>query len=110
MGVGVVDPRADDVGREQVGGELQPGERAVQRLCQRLYRQGLGQPRHTLEQHVAVGNQGQQQSVDQFLLAGDDPPHFGLDELERRRLDPNLFLKKLNVFLFHDGTSSKKIV
>ena len=42
---------------------------------QRLDRQGLGQPRHALEQHVPVGEQPDQQAVDQVLLADDDLGH-----------------------------------
>ena len=42
------------------------------RLRQRLDRQRLGQARHAFEQDVAVGQQADEQPVDQVALADDD--------------------------------------
>ena len=55
---------------------------------------------------MAVGDQCEQQPVDQLLLPGDDPPHLGFDQLKRNRLLADQFLKLLNILLFHDNTSS----
>lgn len=101
MGVGIVDPGADHVGRQQVRRELQPRKRPVQRLGQCLDRQRLGQSRHTFEQHVPIRNQSQQKPVDQLLLTRDDPSHLGLDQLQRHRLTAHELLQLLDIFLFH---------
>ena len=52
-----VDQRADDVGGQQIGGELNALEVGIGRGGERADAQGLGEPRHAFEQHVAVGEQ-----------------------------------------------------
>ena len=68
-----VDAGADDVGGHQVGGELDAGERAADHLGEGLDGQRLGHAGHTLEQHVALGEQADQHPLDQPVLADDDP-------------------------------------
>ena len=60
----VQDVRADQVGRHQVGRELDPLELQVQRVGQRPDQQRLAQPRHAFEQHMSAGDQGRQRVVD----------------------------------------------
>ncbi len=48
-----VDARPGDVGRQQIGRELDAGERAADHVGQGLGRQGLRQARDRLEQTVA---------------------------------------------------------
>ncbi len=50
-----VDPGADQVGRNEVGGELHAGERTADDLGEGLHREGLGHTGHAFEQHVAPG-------------------------------------------------------
>ena len=47
----------------------------VQRLGERGHRERLGEPGHALEQHVAVGEQADQQPVEHVALADDDLLH-----------------------------------
>jgi len=54
-GVHVVDDRAGDIGRQQIGRELDALERRVERLRQGLDQQRLGEPRHAFDQAVAAG-------------------------------------------------------
>ena len=68
-----VDQRADDVGGQQVGRELDAMEGGLDRGRQGADGQGLGQAGHAFEQDVAVGQQPDQQPVHQLLLADDDP-------------------------------------
>ena len=56
----------------QVGGELHPVERQVERLGDRLDHQGLGQAGHADEQGVAAGEDRGQDALDHVVLA-DDP-------------------------------------
>ena len=65
----VVDQRADQVGGQQVGRELEALERQMAGLGQRLDDQRLGQAGQALEQHVAAGEQRHDEAVHQLLLA-----------------------------------------
>ena len=52
-------------------------ENLTLRQCgQRLHRERLGQAGHAFEQHVAVGQQADDQPLDQVGLADDDLAHF----------------------------------
>lgn len=68
-GFRAVNLRAGDVGREQVGGELDAMELRFDAFCEFFDGFGLGQARCPFDQHVAVGQQHDQQPFDQFLLA-----------------------------------------
>ena len=85
----IVDLRAEHVGRQQVGRELNAVEGRVDRLGERPHGQRLGQSRHALEQHVAAGEQADQQPVDHVVLADDalgDLTRDFLNELGIRRV------------------------
>ena len=77
-----VDARADEVGRHEVGRELQALERAAEHVGDGLDGQRLGQARDALEQHVAAGQQRHEHALEHRLLADDD----ALD-LEERGLE-----------------------
>jgi hypothetical protein len=68
----VVDPGADQVGRDEVGRELDPLELAADRLGQGLDGHGLGQPRDALDQDVAAREQRDDQSLEKVVLTDDD--------------------------------------
>ena len=53
----VVDERAGQVARQQVGRELGPAELQAERLGERPSRQGLAEPGEVLEQHVTTGEE-----------------------------------------------------
>ncbi|MNO74502.1 hypothetical protein D3C76_655040 [compost metagenome] len=68
-GFRAIDLGTGDVGRQQVGGELDAMELRFDAFCQFLDGLGLGQARSALDQHVAVGKQGDEQALDEFFLA-----------------------------------------
>jgi hypothetical protein len=68
------DLRARDVRGHEVRGELDAAELEVERLGQRLHEEGLGEPRHAHEQGVAVGEERDEQLLDDFVLAHDALP------------------------------------
>ncbi|MNM52338.1 hypothetical protein D3C81_634150 [compost metagenome] len=68
-GFRAVDFGAGDVGREQVGGELDAMELRFDAFGELFDGLGLGQARRAFDQHVAVGQEHDQQPLDQFLLA-----------------------------------------
>ncbi len=70
-GFRTIDLGAGDVGRQQVGGELDTVELRLDAFGQFLDGFGLGQARRAFDQHVAVGEQYDQQAIDQLLLAQD---------------------------------------
>jgi hypothetical protein len=83
-GLLVVDARADQIGGHEVGRELDAAERAVDRARQRLDRQRLGEPWHTFDQKVTVGEDRDQHALQKVILADDDLLHFIENALHRR--------------------------
>ena len=59
---------SDDVGREQIGGELDSPEVGVNRLRQRPHHEGLGQAGKTLQEDVPSGQKGDEQPLDRSIL------------------------------------------
>ena len=78
----VVDEGAGDVSRQQVRRELDAPERERQRSRDRLDRQGLGEPRHALDENVAIGQESDEETIDQPRLADDDLPHLVSERVE----------------------------
>ena len=72
--VGAVDAGADEVGRHQVRGELDPLEGAAEDLGEGLDGQRLGQAGDALEEEVAAAEQADEDSLEHLVLADDDPP------------------------------------
>ncbi len=70
-GFRAIDFRTGDVGRQQVGGELNAVELGFDTFCQLLDGLGLGQAGSAFDQHVAIGKQGNEQTFDQLFLAKD---------------------------------------
>ena len=85
-----VHQRTEQVGRQQVGRELNPAETGVDGLSQRRDGQRLGQSRNALEQNMPVRQQPDQQRVDQMLLPDDHLAHFQIQRVDEdaRALDP----------------------
>src|SRR6185436_17305565 len=82
----VVDQRADQVGREQVGGELYALRLDGEGPCEGLDGEGLGKARDALDEDMAAGEQADQEAVEQIVLPDDDFAELGLDPLEGERL------------------------
>ena len=75
-GLRIVNLRADDVGGQHVRRELQAREFDVHAVGQRFDGERLGQAGHAFEQHVAVGQQADDQPLGQIILADDDLAEF----------------------------------
>ena len=84
----VVDHRADQVGRQQVRGELNAVERSRDGRGEGPHRQRLRQAGNALEQHMAVGEQPDQQSLQHGPLTHDDTPEL----LQELRGEPGVVL------------------
>src|SRR5690606_5245004 len=81
-GVRVVDVRADQVARQEVRRELDAPERPADRLRESRHGERLREPGQAFEEHVAVGEEGDQQAVDQFRLADDHLLHRAAEVLQ----------------------------
>ena len=68
----VVDERAGEVGRQQVGGELGARELDPQCLREGACGQGLAEPREVLQQHVATAEDARQDETQGLGLADHD--------------------------------------
>src|SRR6185369_171402 len=66
---GVVDQRADDVRGEQVRGELHAVENGVYGTGKGAEGEGFGEAGDAFQEHVAIGHEAHQQTVDEVLLA-----------------------------------------
>ena len=82
LGGPLVDADADEVGRQQVGGELDPLPGAVDRRRQRLGQARLAHAGHVLDEEVALGEEAHDGQLDRFRLAVDDLGHVGRDRVE----------------------------
>ncbi len=83
-GLLVVDARADQVGRHEVGRELDALERAAHGARERLHRERLGETRHALDQQVALREDRHQHALEEVVLADDDLLHLVEDALHQR--------------------------
>ena len=82
----VVDEGADEVGRQQVGSELDALEADRQRPRQGLDGQRLGEAGDPLDQQVAAAEHADQHAVDEVLLADQYLAQLGFDLAEGERL------------------------
>ena len=71
----VVDQRADEIGRQKVGSELNTLKVEVDHLRQRLDGQRLRQARDALEQNVSARQERDQETIEHRVLADDHPLH-----------------------------------
>ena len=62
---------AEDVGRHQVGSELDPPELDIEHPAQGRQELGLAEARHAFQKHVSFAERGRQHGVDQLALADD---------------------------------------
>ena len=70
------------VGGQQVGSELNARESGLNCLADGLDQQGLGQPRHALQQYVPIGQQADQGPLHQPVLADDDLANLSVQHLD----------------------------
>ena len=91
----VVNKRADEIRREQIGRELDAPEARLDRRGERLHREGLRKAGHAFEQDVPIREQADEQAVHEIFLPDDDAPDLLLD-----RGDPlAVFLDAVGDFL-----------
>ena len=88
----VIDHRADEVGGEEVGRELEAREGGRERTGECFHCEGFGQTGNTFEQDVAVAKEADQEAVDKLALADEDLCHFIADRLDPRAGFLNLLL------------------
>jgi len=68
-----------DVGRHQVGCELNSAELQTEQFRDRFHQQRLGQPRRSGNQTVPAGEQRNQQLPHDILLSDHDPAELGIN-------------------------------
>jgi hypothetical protein len=81
LGVFLDDVGAGDIRRHEVRRELDPRELEVHHLGDGVDQQGLGQAGHAHEQAVAADKKGEQDLLDDLLLAHDELPQLADDLL-----------------------------
>ena len=74
---------AGDVARHQVGGELHPAERELERLGEGRHHQRFGEPRHAHQEGVSAGEHGGEHSVHGVPLADDTDGDLGAQRFHR---------------------------
>ena len=87
----IVNLRADDVGRQHVGRELQSRKFHANTARQGFHGQRLGQARNTFEQNMTICQESDYQSLDKVRLADDDLSQF----IEKRAQKCAGFLHRL---------------
>ncbi len=83
--------RSGDVGRHQVGRELDAGELQREALRERADQQRLGQPRHAFEDAVAAGEQADEELFDDLLLPNDGARDLFVDAVASRTQPGQVF-------------------
>ncbi len=68
---GLEDPRADEVGGDEVGRELHAAEGAAEHGRGRLDRQRLREAGNALDQQVAAGDEAHEHALEHLVLPGD---------------------------------------
>ena len=66
-----IHPRPDDVRGEEIGRELDPGERPAECAGEGRHGERLSEPGNPLEQAVATGEQGHEHTLEDALLTDD---------------------------------------
>ncbi|MNC85937.1 hypothetical protein D3C83_15620 [compost metagenome] len=84
-GIPVIDGDPDDVGGEEIAGELDALERESERSRQRVRERGLAHARDVLDQQVAAREQAGERHADLRFLAEDDLPG-GIDDAGHWRI------------------------
>ena len=79
MIVGFHDHAAHDIGGHQVGRELDAGIFQVQGPREGAQKGGFAQARNAFEQHVAAGQQADQDAFDDVVLSDNDFGDFAAD-------------------------------
>ena len=79
---GIENLRAGDISRQHVRCELDAGEGAVEGVGKGADGEGLGEPRHALEQNVAVGQERKQQACQELVLPHEHLAHLRLHGVE----------------------------
>ncbi len=77
--LGGKDHGAHDIARQEVGRELDSLALDAEGGAEGAHEQGLGEAGHALEQDVAVGEEGEEEAFDDFILADDGAGDFGAD-------------------------------
>ena len=83
----VVDQGADQIRRQQVGGELNPGKVGPHTLRNALGEQGLRDSGHPLDEQVAAGQQPDKNPLHDVPLPDHDPAEFGSQTVGKGRAD-----------------------
>ena len=97
----IEDHRADQIGRQKIGRELNALKVGLNHVGQSLDRQRFGQPGKTFEQNVAIAEQREQQALDQNSLADDDFGGFRENRVHELTALFDLFGQRLNVHCRH---------
>ncbi len=79
----VIDHGPDQVGRQEVGGKLDPLELRLDGGGEGLDGEGFGQARDAFEQDMAIGEEPDHQAFDHGFLADDDLPHFHEEQIDK---------------------------
>jgi hypothetical protein len=89
--------RTDDVGGQQVGGELDAAKAQAQASRQRAVGLRLGQAGLTFEEEMAAGEETDQPAVNEDALADDDFADLGVERVEAGAQFGGLAVDLLNV-------------
>ena len=82
--LGIVDHGADEVGREEVGGELDSGEAEFHGSGEGVDGEGLGEAGHSFEEDMAVAEHADDEAIDEFFLSDEDAADFVFDAVDPR--------------------------
>ena len=88
-GLGIVDLRSEEIGRQEIRGELNATTRSAERRREGLNRHRLGQSGNAFEEHVTVGEDADEHAADEVTLPDDDALDLLNDVFQERAFLPN---------------------
>jgi hypothetical protein len=95
--LGIVDERADQIGRQQIRRELNTSERRMDGPGESSHRHRLGQARDALHQHVAIREQPNEQPLHHIALPHDDAADFVQQPSNEGALLLDLLLNRFDI-------------
>ena len=95
----IVDKSSDQIGREQIGSELNSLEFRLNCPGESFYGHRFREAGDSFEKNVSVGKQADEQSLNHIFLSNNNFPDFHREQVNKRTFALNLLVDSFNIVL-----------